>query len=171
MAEPRAREPVQGGIRARGEQGFDAELSRGARDDLLLLGDVARLSGDSGRALLAYERVRSRAPGSEAAANAAFAIGRVYFDQRGAYADAASWFATYRSERSDGPLARDATGRQMEALSRAGDAIAAARIAGEYAFANTRRGRTRLLPEPSVRRPTRREVNVAWPRILPRTSA
>ena len=30
------------------------------------------------------------------------------------------------------PLARDATGRQMEALSRAGDAAAAARVADEY---------------------------------------
>ncbi len=102
------------------------------RDDLLLLRDVARLSGDSGRALRAYERVRSRAPGTDAAANAAFAMGRVYFDQREAYADAASWFATYRSERGDGPLARDATGRQMEALSRAGDAPGAARVADEY---------------------------------------
>jgi transmembrane sensor len=114
------------------DRGFDAELGRAGRDDLLLLGDVARLSGDSGRALLAYQRVRSRAAGSEAAANAAFAMGRVYFDQREAYADAASWFATYRSERSDGPLARDATGRQMEALARAGDSVAATRVAAEY---------------------------------------
>jgi transmembrane sensor len=114
------------------ERGFDRELARAGRDDLLLLGDVARLSGNSARALLAYQRVRARAPGTEEAANAAFAMGRVYFDQREAYADAARWFATYRSERSDGPLARDATGRQMEALSRAGDAAAAARVAEEY---------------------------------------
>jgi len=114
------------------ERGFDTELAHAGKDDLLLLGDVARLSGDAGRALLAYERVRSRASGSEAAANAAFAMGRVDFDQREAYAEAARWFAAYRNERSSGPLARDATGRQMEALSRAGDAAAAARVADEY---------------------------------------
>ena len=114
------------------DRGFDAELGHAGRDDLLLLGDVARLSGDAGRALLAYQRVRTRAPGTEAAANAAFAMGRVCFDQRGAYAEAAQWFATYRSERGDGPLARDATGRQMEALSRAGDTAGAARVAEEY---------------------------------------
>jgi hypothetical protein len=114
------------------ERGFDAELGRAGSDDLLLLGDVARLSGDSARALLAYQRVRSRAAGSEAAANAAFAMGRVCFDQREAYADAAQWFSTYRKERSEGPLARDATGRQMEALSRAGDTGGAARVAEEY---------------------------------------
>ncbi len=45
------------------ERGFDAELAHAGKDDLLLLGDVARLSGDAGRALLAYERVRSRASG------------------------------------------------------------------------------------------------------------
>ena len=114
------------------ERGFDAELGRAGSDDLVLLGDVARLSGDSGRALLAYQRVRSRAAGTEAAANAAFAMGRVCFDQRGSYAEAAQWFATYRNERGDGPLARDATGRQMEALSRAGDTAGAARVAEDY---------------------------------------
>jgi transmembrane sensor len=140
------------------ERGFDSVLASADRDDLLLLGDVARLSGDSGSALLAYRRVRSRAPGTEAAANAVFAMGRIYFDQRGAYADAAQCFATYRRERSNGPLARDATGRQMEALARAGDAAAAARVAEEYlrkypkgphaAFART------LHPEPTeVRSP------------------
>jgi hypothetical protein len=114
------------------ERGFDAELMRAGAADLVLLGDVARLSGDPARALVAYERVRSRAPGTEAAANAAFSMGRVYFDQREAYPEAARWFATYRSERSHGPLARDAMGRQMEALARAGDRATAARIADEY---------------------------------------
>jgi pyruvate/2-oxoglutarate dehydrogenase complex dihydrolipoamide acyltransferase (E2) component len=114
------------------ERGFDEEMARVGRDDLLLLGDVARLSGDPGRALAAYERVRARAPGSEAAANAAFSMGRVYFDEREAYRDAARWFGTYRAERAGGPFARDAMGRQMEALWRAGDRAGAASLAGEY---------------------------------------
>lgn len=115
-----------------GDKGFDVELGRASRDDLVLLGDVARLSGEASRALAAYQRVRSRFPGSDAAANAAFAMGRVQFDQRQSYTDAASWFATYRRERGEGPLARDATGRQMEALARGGNAAEAARLADEY---------------------------------------
>jgi transmembrane sensor len=114
------------------ERGFDAELARADAEDLLLLGDVSRLSGNYGHALRAYEKVRSRAPGTERAANAAFAMGRVYFDQRDAYGEAARWFATYSSERSDGPLAREALGRQMEALSRAGDRAGADRAAEQY---------------------------------------
>jgi transmembrane sensor len=114
------------------ERGFDAELARADAEDLMLLGDVSRLSGNYGHALRAYQKVRSRAPGTEWAANAAFAMGRVYFDQRDAYGEAARWFATYSSERSDGPLAREALGRQMEALSRAGDRVGADRAAEQY---------------------------------------
>jgi TolA-binding protein len=112
--------------------GFDTELARAGRDDLVLLGDAARLTGDATHALTAYQRVRARAPGSDAAATAAFAIGRVYFDQRRAYADAARAFGTYLTERPRGPLAREAMGRRMEALSHAGDLSTAARVADEY---------------------------------------
>jgi transmembrane sensor len=114
------------------ERGFDLELRRDDVDDLLLLGDVARLSGDASQAARAYQRLRERAPGTEAAANAAFSMGRVSFDQRVAYGEAARWFATYLSERQDGPLAREALGRQMEALSRAGDRAGAGRVAEQY---------------------------------------
>jgi hypothetical protein len=114
------------------ERGFDAELARASPEDLALLGDVARFNGDSGRALRAYERARARSPGSEVAANAAFSIGRIDFDERRAYADAARWFGVYVGERPQGRLAREALGRQMEALSRAGDAAGAQRIAEQY---------------------------------------
>jgi TolA-binding protein len=114
------------------ELGFDTELARAGRDDLLLLGDAARLTGDAAHALTAYRRVRAQAPGSEAAATAAFSIGRVHFDQRRAYAEAARAFATYLAERPRGPLAREALGRRMEALSRAGDPSTAGRVADEY---------------------------------------
>jgi transmembrane sensor len=114
------------------ERGFDAELARADAEDLMLLGDVSRLSGNYGHALRAYQKVRSRAPGTEWAANAAFSMGRVYFDQRDAYGEAARWFGTYSNERSDGPLAREALGRQMEALSRAGDRAGADRAAEQY---------------------------------------
>jgi transmembrane sensor len=114
------------------EGGFDAEIERASVPDLLLLGDAARLSGNSGPALRAYQKVRSRAPGTMAAANAAFALGRVYFDQLDAFAEAAHWFATYSGEQPGGPLAREALGRRMEALSRAGARSDAARTAEQY---------------------------------------
>jgi TolA-binding protein len=114
------------------EAGFDNELDRAAVPDLLLLGDAARLSGSATHALRAYQKVRARAPGTPWAANAAFAMGRVYFDQMDAFAEAARWFATYSSEQHDGPLAREALGREMEARARAGDRAEAARAAGQY---------------------------------------
>jgi TolA-binding protein len=114
------------------ERGFDAEVDRADVQDLLLLGDAARLSGNPAYALRAYQRARSRAPGTAWAANAAFAMGRVYFDQTGDFAEAARWFATYSSEQGGGPLAREALGRRMEALARAGDRAGASRAAEQY---------------------------------------
>ena len=101
-------------------------------EDLLLLGDVSRLSGHPVHAVRAYEKVRDRAPGTDSAANAAFSMGRVAFDQRDAYAEAARWFETYLNERGDGPLAREALGRRMEAMSRAGDRVGAGVVAEQY---------------------------------------
>jgi transmembrane sensor len=114
------------------EGGLDSEVERSSVPDLLLLGDAARLSGNSGPALRAYQKVRSKAPGTTAAANAAFAMGRVYFDQLDSFSEAAHWFATYSSEQPGGPLAREALGRRMEALSRAGARNDAARSAEQY---------------------------------------
>jgi hypothetical protein len=56
----------------------------------------------------------------------------VYFDQLASFAEAARWFATYSREQRDGPLAREALGRRMEALARAGDRSAAAHVAEQY---------------------------------------
>jgi TolA-binding protein len=114
------------------EGGLDSEIEHSSVPDLLLLGDAARLSGNSGPALRAYQKVRSRAPGTTVAANAAFAMGRVYFDQLDAFSEAARWFASYSSEQPGGPLAREALGRRMEALSRAGARSDAARAAEQY---------------------------------------
>jgi hypothetical protein len=114
------------------DRGFDAELRRLDIEDLLLLGDVSRLSGHPVPAVRAYEKVRDRAPGTDSAANAAFSLGRVAFDQRDAYAEAARWFETYLNERGDGPLAREALGRRMEAMSRAGDRVGSGVVAERY---------------------------------------
>jgi transmembrane sensor len=100
--------------------------------DVLLLGDAARLSGETTAALQIYERLRQLHPGTDAAAAAAFASGRLQFDRRSAFSDAARWFETYLRERDKGPLAREARGRMLEALQRSGQHAAAAQSATQY---------------------------------------
>lgn len=109
--------------------GFDAELQRGTSEDLMALGDAARLSGNSARALQSYLASRQRRP---MAKQSAFAIGLVHFDQRRAYAEAARWFSTYLQEQPRGPLAEQAAGRLMEAAERAGDHTTARATAQKY---------------------------------------
>lgn len=112
--------------------GFEAAVSRASVTELALLGDTARFAGKPADALTAYQALRSRGAGTAAAKQAAFSIARVHFDQRAAYAEAARWFRTYLAEQPGGPLAREAQGRLMESLSRAGDRVAARKVAEQY---------------------------------------
>ncbi|HYQ15534.1 MAG TPA: FecR domain-containing protein [Polyangiaceae bacterium] len=112
--------------------GFDAAVSKATIADLALLGDTARFVAKPRDALKAYQALRSRGAGSAAAKQAAFSIARVHFDQRAAYAEAARWFRTYLAEQPGGPLAREAEGRLMESLSRAGDRSGARQVAEKY---------------------------------------
>jgi transmembrane sensor len=112
--------------------GFESAISRATVAELSLLGDTARFAGKPADALLAYQALRSRAAGSGSAKQAAFSIARVHFDQRASYAEAARWFRTYLAEQPGGPLAREAEGRLMESLSRAGDRAGARKAAERY---------------------------------------
>ena len=112
--------------------GFEAAVSRAPVKELALLGDTARFAGKPSDALLAYQALRARGAGTAAAKQAAFSIARVHFDQRAAYAEAARWFRTYLTEQPGGPLAREAEGRLMESLSRAGDRAGARQVAEDY---------------------------------------
>ena len=112
--------------------GFDAAVARATVPELSLLGDTARFTGKPADALSAYQALRSRAAGTASAKQAAFSIARVYFDQQAAYAEAARWFRTYLAEQPQGPLAREAEGRLMESLSRAGDRVGARKVAEGY---------------------------------------
>ena len=112
--------------------GFSSECAKASALDLVALGDAARYVGRLERANEAYQAVRRRFPGHERSAVAAFALGRIAFDQRGDYAGAARWFRTYLGEQPGGRLDRDALGRLMESLSRQGDAAGARTEAVRY---------------------------------------
>ena len=124
-----AAQDYRAALKAAIKLGFEAECSRGSSADLLQLGDVARLAGDPARAVQAYEAARGKRASAD---RSAFAIGLVEFDQRGRYARAAEWFATYIKEQPSGPLAEEAHGRLMDAWQRAGNAAQARAVAATY---------------------------------------
>jgi transmembrane sensor len=112
--------------------GFTASCAGASAAELLLLGDGARLSGKPERAALALLTLRRRFPGDPRRAAAAFLLGKVAFDQRAAYEQAAEWFSTSLREQPNGPLSREASGRLIEAMSRADDSAGARRAARDY---------------------------------------
>jgi TolA-binding protein len=111
---------------------FSAECDVASSSELLLLGDGARLAGRSDRASQALLTLRRRFPQDPRRAAAAFALGKVAFDQRHAYAEAAEWFSTCIREQPAGSLAREASGRLIEALRNAGDSAGAEQAARRY---------------------------------------
>ncbi len=112
--------------------GFQSVCDGATPAELLVLGDAARVSGRADRATEALFTLRRRYPHDPRRAAAAFALGKVAFDQRHAYARAAAWFSTCVREQPSGPLVREAWGRQVEALRNAGDFAGAQRVAREY---------------------------------------
>ncbi len=114
------------------KEGFSGLCDLGSASDVLMLGDIARFAGSGVRAREAYLAVRRRFPGVSAASSAAFALGRLSFDQSKAYAEAATWFDTCLREAPAGSYAREALGRLMEARQRSGDAEGAKAAAQRY---------------------------------------
>jgi len=111
------------------EQVEDA-IWHGEATDLVNLGTAARRAGDA-RAGYIYSVVRSRFAGSDAAANAAFILGRMQF-HAGVPQSAATWLQTYLRERPNGRFSREAMGRLVESYVRAGDAARAQSAARRY---------------------------------------
>jgi TolA-binding protein len=112
--------------------GFQNICEMATPAELLVLGDAARLSGRADRAEEALLTLRRKYPHDPRRAAAAFALGKVAFDQRHAFGQAAEWFATCMREQPGGPLVREASGRRVEALRNSGDAAGAQRAAREY---------------------------------------
>jgi TolA-binding protein len=111
---------------------FEAVCRTASQAELLALADAARLRGDLSKATFALSSLRRRFPRSANAAAAAFSLGRIAFERRGAYAEATRWFATYLEEAPNGPLMGDAVGRLMEARQRQGDLAGARADAERY---------------------------------------
>jgi transmembrane sensor len=90
-------------------------------EDLLLAGDVARLSGHREAAVASLSRAVALHAEDPRAPLAAFTLGRVHLEDLGAPRDAALAFARARELAPGGPLAEDALAREVEAWSRAGE--------------------------------------------------
>jgi ferric-dicitrate binding protein FerR (iron transport regulator) len=114
------------------EEGFDTICRHASAADVLLLANTARFSGASARAQQAFRAVRSRFAGQHEAAMAAFALGRIAYDERKDFSASAKWFEKYLREEPSGGLAREAAGRLIEAYQSAGDMIAARAAAQRY---------------------------------------
>jgi hypothetical protein len=112
---------------------FERECMIRGPAELWLLGDTARLTGHDGGARRAYDALRARFPETDAAANGAFALGRLAAEGERADSRAAErWFETYLGERPAGPLAKAALARLMDLRHERGDRAGAARAAQEY---------------------------------------
>ena len=110
-------------------EGWRAECARLGADDLVLLGDVARLAGDLNRAEEAYRSARRRFPEAD---RPTFALGLIAFEGRHDYRAAGDWFAGYLRSFPRGPLAREAAGRLIESRLKAGDDGQAREAASSY---------------------------------------
>jgi TolA-binding protein len=121
-------------------EAFAAAEASGFRDayqsatpaELLVLGDAARLAGRADRVNEALSFLRQRYPRDPRRAAAAFTLGKVAFDQRHAYEQAASWFSICVREQPTGSLSREASGRLVEAWRAAGNSSAARQAAQAY---------------------------------------
>lgn len=113
-------------------KGFLAACRGADASELIILSDLARYGRDYDAAAQALHLLRQRFGGSRQAAQAAFALGKLQFDQDGSYSEAAWWFRTYLREQPGGVLAREASGRLLEATSRSGDASTARELAAQY---------------------------------------
>jgi len=111
------------------QAGWHGECARLDADDVILLGDVARLAGDLAHAEEAYRAAHRRFP---AADRPVFEMGLIAFEGRHDYRGAADWFAAYVRSFPRGPLAREAAGRLIEARLKAGDDAEARAAAAAY---------------------------------------
>ncbi|MBN1608419.1 MAG: tetratricopeptide repeat protein [Polyangiaceae bacterium] len=139
-AAPRGSAPSWRDLAHRGEYSKSYELLQrqgktAVRDDvgeLLLVADVARLSGHPSAAEPALRQVLRKHARDSRAPLAAFTLGRVLLDELERPVEAAETFAAARRLAPSGPLVQDALAREVECWARAGQADRAKSLAQTY---------------------------------------
>jgi len=111
---------------------FESLCRRSPAADVVLLANTARFAGSAKRAEQAFRAVRARFPHTHEAAMASFSLGRIAYDERRSFREAAQWFQSYLGEEPSGVLAREASGRLIEAQRAAGDVVQATESAKRY---------------------------------------
>jgi TolA-binding protein len=111
------------------QRGLERTLGTGSLEDLAALADAARYAGRNPLATRVLSAERQRFPGSSAARDAAFFLGRIAEDSGGG---AVEWYERYVSESPRGPYASQAFGRKMMLLYKQRGASAARPVAAEY---------------------------------------
>jgi len=111
---------------------FDSLCRRSPAADVVLLANTARFAGSAKRAEQAFRAVRARFPRTHEAAMATFSLGRIAYDEHRSFREAAQWFQSYLAEEPGGVLAREASGRLIEAERASGDLAQARESATRY---------------------------------------
>jgi hypothetical protein len=119
-------------LEAASRTGLDRAMATAVADDLVLLADVARFSGQTSTSETVLETLRRRFPGTSQAALAAFQLGRIAFDVRHEHGRSAGWFTTYLEESPTGRFRQEALGRLFVAEHRGARDAAARRAAQRY---------------------------------------
>lgn len=131
----------KGAYRALGASGLRRESLGDDVDALLLIADIARLSGHAEEAAAPLARIVTRRSKDPRASLAAFTLGRLELDSLGKPERAARSFEAALDLGLSEPLIEDARARLVEARARAGDRPGARAAAAEYErrFPNGRR--------------------------------
>jgi len=112
--------------------GFGAAVSEASPEQLMILHDIARATGNRRSALQALQTVVQRYPDDPNAPIAAWSLGNL-LEASGDRAGAAQAYSTYRSLSPQGDFAEDALARQVQVAIEAGDLAQARRLATQYA--------------------------------------
>jgi transmembrane sensor len=98
-------------------------------EDLVKMGDIARVAGRPDLADVAYKTARQRFPTAD---RAIYGLGKLAFDQKKDYVAAGNAFETYVKRFPRGPLVHQAVGLWLESREKAGDNAAARDAAAAY---------------------------------------
>ena len=108
---------------------WNQSCSQLGAEDLVKMGDIARVAGRVDLSDVAYKRALQRFPRAD---RAVYGLGRLAFDQTKDYRAAGGWFEIYVKRFPRGPLVHQAVGLWLESREKAGDNAAARDAAAAY---------------------------------------